>query len=170
MRSRFTPLFTPHTQHHGECIGFCGHTLITRLDGTLACYEELQMLSTPLHHFDIAHCDEKQYSLMLFHESLTLPEHLIKTPLRGYLTSQSETMFSLLSRAQELVHWLQDNRFCGQCGTPTHYDASMSTLKCPKCGHLMFPRLSPACIVLVTHHDKILLARSPHFQIGRAHV
>jgi NAD+ diphosphatase len=38
--------------------------------------------------------------------------------------------------------------------------------ECPNCDLVSHPRLSPAVIMAVTRHDKILLARSPRFPEG----
>ena len=38
--------------------------------------------------------------------------------------------------------------------------------RCPRCGMVYYPRLSPAAIMLVRRGDELLLARSPHFPLG----
>ena len=38
--------------------------------------------------------------------------------------------------------------------------------KCPNCGELFYPRISPAVIVLIKKGNEILLARSPNFPSG----
>jgi NAD+ diphosphatase len=41
-----------------------------------------------------------------------------------------------------------------------------AAMRCPACGLLAYPRISPAVMVLVRDGDKLLLARSPHFKPG----
>ena len=61
--------------------------------------------------------------------------------------------------AYQLYVWYRDNQFCGRCGTPTEADGSLRMLRCPKCGNMIFPRITPAIMVAVTHEDKILVTR-----------
>ena len=61
--------------------------------------------------------------------------------------------------AYQLYVWYRDNQFCGRCGTHTEADGSQRMLRCPKCGNMIFPRITPAIMVAVTHEDKILVTR-----------
>jgi len=58
-----------------------------------------------------------------------------------------------------LCNWYRTNRLCGCCGTPTEHDSKERMLRCPGCGNLIFPRISPAVIVAVTNGDKLLLSK-----------
>lgn len=58
-----------------------------------------------------------------------------------------------------LYNWYQNNRFCGGCGTETVHDSVERMLRCPKCGNMIFPRISPAVIVAVTNGDRLLLSK-----------
>lgn len=53
--------------------------------------------------------------------------------------------------------WYSMNRFCGACGTPVISDEKERMLRCPSCGHLIFPTIAPAVIVGVTDGDRIIL-------------
>ena len=70
------------------------------------------------------------------------------------------------SRLAELEEWRLDNRFCGRCGAEMkpHDDPSERALVCAKCGYTVYPRISPAVIVLVTKGDKVLLQRNTHYR------
>ena len=61
--------------------------------------------------------------------------------------------------AYQLYVWYRDNQFCGRCGTHTEADGALRMLRCPKCGNMIFPRITPAIMVAVTHEDKILVTR-----------
>lgn len=61
--------------------------------------------------------------------------------------------------AWHLYHWYRNNRFCGRCGVPTVHDARERMVRCPECGNLIFPRISPAVIVAVTNGEKLLLSK-----------
>jgi NAD+ diphosphatase len=75
-------------------------------------------------------------------------------PLWGRLP---DPYFGLAGRAAQIVEWDRTHRFCGRCGTPTERQPAERARRCPSCGLLSFPRLSPAIIVLVRRDDSILL-------------
>ncbi len=61
--------------------------------------------------------------------------------------------------ATHLYTWYRNNRFCGCCQTPTIHDTKERMLRCPNCGNLIFPRISPAVIIGVTNGEKLLLSK-----------
>lgn len=61
--------------------------------------------------------------------------------------------------AWHLYHWYRVNRFCGNCGGKTVHDAKERMVRCPECGNMIFPRISPAVIVAVTDGDRLLLSK-----------
>lgn len=61
--------------------------------------------------------------------------------------------------ASQLAQWYRDGRFCGRCGHETVHDEKERMLRCPACGSMNYPRISPAVIVAVTDGDRILLTR-----------
>ena len=87
--------------------------------------------------------------------------------LRSLWGLLSESLWAVAGRAAQLLAWERDHQFCGRCGTPTFQAPGERARKCPACGLLSFPRISPAVITLVERGDRILLARSPHFAPGR---
>lgn len=64
--------------------------------------------------------------------------------------------------AWHLFTWYRNNRFCGRCGERTRHDEKERMVYCPKCGNLIFPRISPAVIIAVTDGDRILLTKYAH--------
>ena len=73
------------------------------------------------------------------------------------LTSK-EICFAVMT-AWHLYNWYRCNRFCGCCGTETLHDTVERMLKCPNCGNMIFPRISPAVIIAVTDGDRLLLSK-----------
>ena len=61
--------------------------------------------------------------------------------------------------ALHLYNWYRNNRYCGCCQTPTVHDTKQRMLRCPDCGNLIFPRISPAVIIAVTNGEKLLLSK-----------
>jgi len=61
--------------------------------------------------------------------------------------------------AWHLYVWYRNNRFCGSCGSKTVHDGAERMLRCPECGNMIFPRISPAVIVGVTDGDRLLMSK-----------
>jgi len=64
------------------------------------------------------------------------------------------------SRMKGLINWLDATRFCPSCGHPLQLHASENALECPSCGRLLYPRIEPCIITLVSRGDEILLLRN----------
>ena len=61
--------------------------------------------------------------------------------------------------ACQLANWYESTQFCGKCGTRLEHDKVERMMKCPKCGAMHYPKISPAVIVAVTNGDKILMTK-----------
>ena len=73
---------------------------------------------------------------------------------------------ALASLAVQLTGFDRTTLFCGRCGARTTRVVTERARSCPSCGLVVYPRLSPAVIVLVARGDQVLLARSPRFPPG----
>ncbi len=62
--------------------------------------------------------------------------------------------------ATHLAHWESLNRFCGKCGHPMVRGKKERSMVCPKCGNVVYPRISPVVIVAVRNGDKLLMAHN----------
>jgi len=91
-----------------------------------------------------------------------VPDGMQLVFLRDLMGQIDDRMLALAGRAVQLIDFELTSKFCGRCGIPTETLEDRGK-KCPKCDHLIYPRLSPAIIVLVMKGDKALLARSSHF-------
>ena len=87
--------------------------------------------------------------------------------LRQALNDVDEQTFALLSRASQLEHWWQTHQFCGRCGAKQQRHNRELALECLSCKELVFPRISPCMIVLVTRGRQILLAKHARSRSGR---
>ena len=72
-------------------------------------------------------------------------------------------MLALAGRAFQIVEWDRSHQFCGRCGTATCDKVGERAKECPACGHIVYPRVSPAMMVLVTRGQELLLARAKRF-------
>jgi NAD+ diphosphatase len=83
--------------------------------------------------------------------------------LRSLFLQIPDAWLALAGRASQVVEWDRSHQFCGRCGTPTRERPGERAKECPACGHIVWPRVSPAMMVLVTRDSELLLARSKRF-------
>ena len=62
--------------------------------------------------------------------------------------------------ATHIAHWESLNKFCGRCGNVTIRGDKERSIICPKCGNVVYPRISPVVIVAVHNGDKLLMAHN----------
>jgi NAD+ diphosphatase len=96
----------------------------------------------------------------------TPPAPLEPAGLRELFGMVEDEELGWASRASQLAAFDRDHRFCGRCGSPATPSAVEHARVCTGCGATVYPRLSPAVIVLVERGDTCLLARSPRFPPG----
>jgi len=68
-----------------------------------------------------------------------------------------------LAEAKAVLGWHARNRFCANCGTPSHPVDAGWRRDCPACGTQHFPRTDPVVIMLAIDGERCLLGRSPRF-------
>lgn len=85
---------------------------------------------------------------------------------RALLTHPESIWFELAARATQLALFLQTHRYCGQCGCAMHLVSWELAMLCHKCGHRVYPRISPCILVAVVKDQQILLARSKRHKPG----
>jgi NAD+ diphosphatase len=95
-----------------------------------------------------------------------LPHGIEFVGLRQLHMQIDDTMLRAAFRAVQIVAWDETHRFCGVCGASTIKKADEHAKVCPECGHISYPRLSPAIIAAITKGDKLLLARNKNFAPG----
>jgi NAD+ diphosphatase len=101
----------------------------------------------------------------------TIPDGLSADGLRQLYGKLAEPMWSVAGRAVQVVAWDRTHQYCGQCGSRTESVPHERAKRCPECGLMSYPRLSPAIIIAVIRHtdagDRLLLARNHRFPPGR---
>ena len=80
--------------------------------------------------------------------------------LYGHL---DDSLFAVAIKAVHLTEWEGNTHYCGRCGKEMAPAEEINARKCPGCGMLVFPRISPAVITLVERDGQVLLARSTRF-------
>jgi NAD+ diphosphatase len=94
------------------------------------------------------------------------PAGLRYAGLRSLFFALPESLLAIAARAFQVADWERSHRYCGRCGTPTRDKPGERAKECPACGHLAYPRVSPAMMVLVTRGSELLLARAHRFAPG----
>ena len=79
--------------------------------------------------------------------------------LRSLFAKLDEATLAVAGRAVQIAEFARTHRFCGACGKPMSKAPGERAMKCA-CGHLAYPRISPAMMVLVKRGPAILLARN----------
>jgi NAD+ diphosphatase len=103
-----------------------------------------------------------------------LPPGFGAAPVRGVLqalTGEREAdgrgPLGRLLRAFHIARWRAESRFCGSCGGRNTDAEGELARRCPACGRLEFPRISPAVITLIINDGgKALLAHNKKFSDG----
>jgi NAD+ diphosphatase len=78
--------------------------------------------------------------------------------LRSLFGELDEALLGVAGRASQIAEWARTHRFCGACGHGTARAEGERGFKCTHCGHLAYPRISPAMMVLIRKGDAVLLA------------
>lgn len=107
---------------------------------------------------------------LLYPEPKAVPEGYLYIPvrkLRATAAGPKELVFAALTGLQ-LYNWYRNNRYCGRCGGRTIHERTERAIRCPGCGHLIYPRIVPAVIVGVLSADgkRLLLTK---YRTGFAH-
>ena len=92
------------------------------------------------------------------------PEGMEYKDLRSLYGSMNEDIFLLAGKAIQMVSWDQTNQYCGRCGTKMETLEGERAKKCPSCGLINYPRISPAAITAVIKGNKILLTHNAAFK------
>ena len=92
-----------------------------------------------------------------------LDEDLLLTPLRNLLGRIPDSLFTICSRSLQLSEWTRNNRFCGSCGSKMNKHKTERAMSCECNNLLVYPRISPCIIVLVTKGEQLLLAHNKNF-------
>jgi NAD+ diphosphatase len=168
----FEPGVDPSAQPLDDAICFAfrkGHLLIgpSAIGSYLPTYGELtEVRHLVLRANFIGHYDRRPAFAIELQDSAPDPYPFAFAPLRGTFGTLDEDSWLIAGRAAMIVDWDRNHQFCGACGTATEPLDSERARRCPSCGLVAYPRVSPAVIVLVERGDEVLLARGAHLSSG----
>jgi len=165
----FTPLAAP--QDHDDPLTFLfhqGRLLVREHDLALPDASALALLELdprrlqPLGLLDGRYCQ----SGWVDREALPAPGYAWRG-LRSLFADMDEAIAGLAARASQVAEWARTHRFCGACGGATALAGGERCLQCTACGHMAYPRISPAMMVLIRKGDSVLLALHTKSPSGR---
>ena len=166
---RFTPLIKPH-DHPAP------HTFVFRGDELLLCDADLALPGVqecnamhlhPHNVHAVGLLDERYYRAAWVAKDAAPAPGFSFRKLRSLFGTWDDGMMALAGRAFQIVEWARTHRFCGACGARTELQEGERCARCPACGNVAYPRISPAMMVLICKGDAILLARNAQSPTGR---
>lgn len=95
-----------------------------------------------------------------------LPEGFVLSPVRELFGRIPDHELALAAYAVRIADFDRTNRFCGRCGKAMRPLRTERARLCTDCNRIVYPRISPAIIVLIKKGDLVLLASSPRFPAG----
>jgi NAD+ diphosphatase len=98
---------------------------------------------------------------------LPLPEGLAFSGVRELAGLIPDEELAIAGLAVQVTDFDRTTRFCGRCGTATEPVRTERAKVCPSCHQVVYPRLSPAVIVLVRNNNSVLLVRGKKAPPGR---
>jgi NAD+ diphosphatase len=99
-------------------------------------------------------------------DEFVAPKGFALVGLRSAHPHLTDELFAAAATALQKLEWIRSHHYCSRCGQPTDRHPTHEAMACRACGHLQFPRVAPAVIVLIEHGRRVLLARSPAFPEG----
>jgi len=125
---------------------------------SISTYYDLSVSPVPLGIMDGVF-----YSAIHVDDKTDIPDDTEFINVRFLYRTTDEDLFYLAGLGRQLADWDRTLRFCGRCGTRTENNPGERAKLCPSCGHISYPRISPAVICSVTRGNEILLARGVKF-------
>ena len=97
---------------------------------------------------------------------IALPAGWQPSPVRELSGKVPASDMAVAAYAVRILDFDRSTAFCGRCGGRTRPLTTERARACTACNRIVYPRISPAIIVLIKKGEEILLARSPRFTPG----
>jgi NAD+ diphosphatase len=158
--ANFTPLIVPQAHDDPLTFLFHGNRLLLR-EHDLALPEATVVATLDLDPARLQPVGllDGRYAQTGWLDSDAAPAGHAWHGLRGLLYSEMDpALAGVAGRAVQIAEWARTHRFCGACGSRTQQASGERCFKCANCGHMAYPRISPAMMVLIRKGDSVLLA------------
>lgn len=149
------------------CFAVIDREMVVRCDGEALTPTDLETLRSYAEHaagqsvvLDRFSEAATQLSVLALQSRTDIPEGYQLEPIRQHFAMEDEAEVARIARAKALAAWRSLTRYCGRCGSKLDEHPQLTARVCPHCGNLIFPRIEPCIITVVSRADgKILLAR-----------
>lgn len=103
--------------------------------------------------------DRNYFMLRAYSNELPEVEGYEYIPMMKLHRAPDQEAVFILFTSYHLYDWYRSNQHCGRCGSKVQHSDRERMLRCPDCGHMIFPKICPAVIVAVRNGDKLLGSR-----------
>jgi NAD+ diphosphatase len=157
----FTPLYAPLDHPAPLTFAFRGGQLLVRAsDAALPPAPVIASLALdPDRVLPVGRLADTYVRAAWVPDSVQAPDGFEFRGLRSMFGRMDDELIAIAGRAFQVADWARTHRFCGACGKPTHKADGERAMRC-ECGHVTYPRIAPAMMVLVKRGPAILLARN----------
>ena len=160
--SGFMPLVDPVEHDSPVTFAFRGNELLIR-DADSALPDPATLAGVPMSAeatHPVGLWDGRYCRAAWLPRDAAAPEGHAFKGLRSLFGRFDEPTLAVAGRAFQVAEWARTHQFCGACGERMARAPGERAMKCAACGHLAYPRISPAMMVLVKRGREILLARN----------
>lgn len=158
----FTPLVAPQDPPPADALSFVfhqGRLLVREADLALPDHAAVSGLALdPQALQPVGLLDGRYCQAGWVDEESRLPAGYAWRGLRSLFAEFDEALLGVAGRAAQVAEWARTHRFCGACGSGTARLGGERCFRCTNCGHMAYPRISPAMMVLIRKGDSVLLA------------
>ena len=162
----FTPENINTSSESAILIILRGQEFLTSKNSEFLIFEEDDLKWSEMEMFNkqfIGYLNDQPCYLLEITPESKLDDELVLTPLRNLLGRIPDSLFTVCSRSLQLSEWMRNNQFCGVCGTKMKMHETERAMFCECNNVLVYPRISPCIIVLVTKGEELLLAHNKNF-------
>ena len=162
----FTPENINTSSESAILIILRGQEFLTSKNSEFLIFEEDDLKWSEMEMFNkqfIGYLNDQPCYLLEITSESKLDDDLVLTPLRNLLGRIPNSLFTVCSRSLQLSEWIRNNQFCGVCGTKMKMHETERAMFCECKNVLVYPRISPCIIVLVTKGEELLLAHNKNF-------
>lgn len=140
------------------CFAIIDREMIVREDKAPITFADLQKLKATCGCTDFIEEPEFEICALGIENKDNIPSGYTVELIRQYIYEHEDCVLKA-SRAKALLSWRQLTKYCGVCGTKLIDNTTLTARECPSCHNLIFPRIEPCIIVLISKGNKILLLR-----------
>lgn len=143
------------------CFIFKGNSILYNIDKAVTFPHDLFIQKCLQEHTAVDWFFEPEWNIFALELTENTPEtqDVSWIPLRQFFAMSDRHLSFLASRGRALLSWRALCRYCPTCGAKLNDDIELTAKRCSSCGRQIFPRITPAVIVLVSRNDSILLVQ-----------